>query len=807
MSTTDSDTARTAVTNEAMRLTPDKPVLITTVDTEESFDWGHSFSRSAINVSAMSHQHRAHDIFSRYGVVPNYLVDYPVANQAYGSEPLRELMASGLCKIGTQLHPWVNPPFNEFISVRNSYPGNLGPTLEREKLKILTALIEDVFGVKPRIYRAGRYGFGRHTTGLLKEFGYCVDTSMVPGWSFAAEGGPDYRSVTSEPFWLDPEQTLLEIPVSAALVGRAAQFNPALFRHLFDGISERFRLPAIMARLNLLERIKLTPEGMTIDEAKRLVRQMVMRGRKVFMLTYHSPSLEPGNTPYVKTPDDLRRFLAWLDEFYDFFISEIGGHSTTWEDVHALASAQANSSKEASGSVALNFDAQRVARIGLVDEPIPYRSPPSARDNRARDPKGMASSKDALLIAYYYPPENAIGGARSYRMAHYLMQEGHPVTVIAANPPGLPASPEEVVRVSDTDKSGRKVRIGSALGWVIERFVMPYSDRLSWVAPAFARAVTLMGERPYRTVLSSHPPAATHLVALMLKWRYGVSWIADFRDPLWGNAYRTARRAAVLDPLLERMIFRNADVVIANTDSVAELWSKRYPRWSHKIHLIWNGFDPEDEFAPIPTSGRARRTIVHTGTLYGPRTPELLLQSLDRLSTDPVKIAPEAFQIRMIGPVENGSLDPSRPHVHRLTASDSLYVERRMIPKERARQEMLEADYLLLLDMTTGDYAGMQLPAKIFDYIRACRPIIAFTQKGSVTERMLARARCRYLCVDPLASAQEIDAQLASFLNAPLGDTKPSPEFWQDFDARNQMVDLKEIILRLSSTEASPGDH
>ncbi len=88
-----------------------------------------------------------------------------------------------------------------------------------------------------------------------------------------------------------------------------------------------------MSRLGLLERIKLTPEGIRIEEAKRLVRHMKAAGHRVFVLTYHSPSLEPGNTPYVRTQEDLAAFLRWLEEFYDFFTTEIGGACVSWRDV------------------------------------------------------------------------------------------------------------------------------------------------------------------------------------------------------------------------------------------------------------------------------------------------------------------------------------------------------------------------------------------------------------------------------------------------------------------------------------------
>jgi uncharacterized protein Usg len=59
----------------------------------------------------------------------------------------------------------------------------------------------------------------------------------------------------------------------------------------------------------------------------------------VFNLTYHSPSLKPGATNYVRTEEDVVRFLAWLDEFYDFFTLEIKGELVTWRQVHDRAAA------------------------------------------------------------------------------------------------------------------------------------------------------------------------------------------------------------------------------------------------------------------------------------------------------------------------------------------------------------------------------------------------------------------------------------------------------------------------------------
>ncbi|HVP86291.1 MAG TPA: glycosyltransferase, partial [Rhizomicrobium sp.] len=94
-------------------------------------------------------------------------------------------------------------------------------------------------------------------------------------------------------------------------------------------LGRTLRLPAVLARSGLLERIRLTPEGTTLIEAKRLTRRMHAAGHKVFAISYHTPSLVPGNTRYVRNQSELETFLAWIEGYFEFFFTEIGGEATT----------------------------------------------------------------------------------------------------------------------------------------------------------------------------------------------------------------------------------------------------------------------------------------------------------------------------------------------------------------------------------------------------------------------------------------------------------------------------------------------
>ncbi len=313
-----------------------QPLLITTVDAEEAFDWSGPFRRDAPDVTSMGSQALAHRVFERHGVVPLYLVDHPVATQDAGRAPLRELLASGACEIGAQMHPWVTPPFEEALNERNSYAGNLPVDLELAKARCLTDTLAEAFGTAPRIFRTGRFGAGPRTADILKALGYLADSSVTPHWPpGGVAGGPSRNwAFSARPYWADRDRRLVEIPVSAALVGRLAGTRAErLAPLLFGPAGQRLHLGGALARLGLLERIRLSPEGMTLEEAKRLTRHMLAQGHRVFVLTYHSPSLAPGNTPYVRNAAQLGRFLGWLDEFYGFFRDEAGGRFGSWQEV------------------------------------------------------------------------------------------------------------------------------------------------------------------------------------------------------------------------------------------------------------------------------------------------------------------------------------------------------------------------------------------------------------------------------------------------------------------------------------------
>ena len=441
------------------------------------------------------------------------------------------------------------------------------------------------------------------------------------------------------------------------------------------------------------------------------------------------------------------------------------------------------------GAIAFRFALDGTGRTSVIDgigrfiaRAIPVGPPPPPGPRR-----------QVTLLAYHYPPHMQIGAARPHQFARHLRRAGWDVQVVTSNvcvrhaDEQLTLADQErpaPMRVPDQATAGARVW-SRALHW-FEAFVLPYEDRLGWLPHALHAGARTM--TAHSVLISTHPPVVTHLAALILKLRTGRPWIADFRDPLWGNPCRVALRATWFDPLIERAVVLGADAIIATTESSAAQLQARYPGRAHAISAIYNGYDPDDVIVPAPAPARAVRTLSHVGTLYGGRSPGSLLASFDRLVRDG-RVG--AWQFRQIGRAVPGTVPPATPGA-------GVYQSPCHLPHWAARQEMLAADVLLLLDMCDVN-PGLQVPAKLYEYVRTGRPILALTPPGSAATQVLAIAAVPHVCIDPAAAPHVFDDALAAFLGASHPVAAPSPAFMDAFDVSHQVRDLVAVLDKLAT--------
>lgn len=312
----------------------DRPRFWVTIDTEEDFDWTAPFARTGYRLDSVPALAECQEYFEQAGVVPIYLADWPIVSDDRAVAILGAARAAGRCEVGAQLHPWVTPPHDEEVSERHSYAGNLPLALQRAKMTALRDAILHRFGAAPTVYRAGRYGLGRDSAAMLADLGFRCDTSVRSGFDYRAGAGPDYRHAPLHPWRVHTgDGSIVEVPLTTVFRGLFGRAGRGLYHRVTRGGTHA---GAALARLGLVERIALTPEGIPADRACKAIDIAISQRLPILNFSFHSPSLRPGNTPYVRTGADLAQFYRWWDIVLDH-LARRGVAPTTAAAILAMA--------------------------------------------------------------------------------------------------------------------------------------------------------------------------------------------------------------------------------------------------------------------------------------------------------------------------------------------------------------------------------------------------------------------------------------------------------------------------------------
>jgi hypothetical protein len=277
---------------------------------------------------------------------------------------LRAIQEEGRCEIGAHLHPWCTPPLDdtplddtEASRSTDSFLCNLPVDLQRAKLEKLTDAIAERVGRRPTSFRAGRYGLDAAGARILTELGYEVDSSVIPFTDYSTQGGPDFRRAPFQPYYAsdsdlcepqrgrdsffgsdtysgtvqpngsDPEKhsrPLLEVPVSVGFHRSNFRRNQRIYEWTERPVPRKLHARGILDRLGIVRRIKFSPEQATAPEMQMLVDAYLAEHAVCMVMMFHSSSLVPGGSPYVRDEADLRGFFATLREVFQYCCRERG---------------------------------------------------------------------------------------------------------------------------------------------------------------------------------------------------------------------------------------------------------------------------------------------------------------------------------------------------------------------------------------------------------------------------------------------------------------------------------------------------
>lgn len=440
-------------------------------------------------------------------------------------------------------------------------------------------------------------------------------------------------------------------------------------------------------------------------------------------------------------------------------------------------------------------------------------------------------ARRVLIVAYYFPPISTSGAMRPRAFARYLGEFGWDVHVVAADAasvaPRLEVDPElcmgfpHTVRIDrighrnplsaagelrayllkhkrprarhadvttrTQSNGGRGSTIAAAKERILERlFAFPDPQR-DWY-----RVASRWGERlPHASrpdvVLATGGPWTALLVGRRLAARYGVPFVADFRDPWRRNPYRKTRlgpQAAAL----ERSVVEAAACVVANTEELRQQFCADYPGIAQRFLTIPNGFESSNA-RPASESRHHGRPLhlCHFGTVYGQRNPRSLLLALRGILDSGIDST--RLRVRLVGRWETD--DPETNALAGVLETHGILERHPPVSHDECQRQMAAADALLVLQPGSP----LQIPGKVYEYIACGRPLLVVGGEGA-TAGLVRRLRLGVCCPDDHDALRNV---MATLVSGELRLVAPDPKAIAQFEYGHLTRQLSCVLERVSS--------
>lgn len=358
-----------------------------------------------------------------------------------------------------------------------------------------------------------------------------------------------------------------------------------------------------------------------------------------------------------------------------------------------------------------------------------------------------------LIISMHFPPSAASGSFRILGFCRHLPKFNWQPTVVAC--PAVPREPvdeqlQSLIPAQTTVDyvpypQGRFARLSANL--LYRARPVAIDRHLPWSFAALQTCRRVLQQHRPDAILTSGPPHSTHLLGLKLKEEFNLPLIADFRDP-WVTGHSSPPKFA---KFLEQAVFNSADHIIANAPNALKSLQAAYPKLSHKMSAITNGFDVE-ESAP-PTITRSPIKILHTGELYAGRNPAPFLTALRAAEQSASHLR---WHVTFVGRATESSIDTQR-------CASPITIENQ-IPYVAAKERMRRAHILLLLD---SPHRHIGVPAKLYEYIGANRPLLVLAEPNSDTAQVARQSGAIHQIVSPtnISEIHQALLKLATSIN------------------------------------------
>lgn len=309
---------------------------------------------------------------------------------------------------------------------------------------------------------------------------------------------------------------------------------------------------------------------------------------------------------------------------------------------------------------------------------------------------------------------------------------------------------------------------------------------ITWYPFALKKAEEIIGSNHIGVIYSTALPFTSHLIAMKLKKRFGIPWIADFRDP--GVEERTAKFQSTrfkykVNCKIEKAVMKEADFIVTLSEDARNLFLSKYKEIvDNKIICIRTGTDVEILQNATLRKRSKKFTVVFTGEFlqeYNRKFFELLKVIFERKLFEKSNI-----EILIIGSIKrNISL---KKEIELLGLTDAVKLIDFLFLSEYF-SVLLSADAVFLPGVLKRTF-----PIKLTDYLFIKKPIIAFDINDEI-RGVLEKSGLGIFVPD------ETEAGINTLLNLFRGDYKLNinEDYINQFTAFNQTKELVEIFKRL----------
>jgi len=392
---------------------------------------------------------------------------------------------------------------------------------------------------------------------------------------------------------------------------------------------------------------------------------------------------------------------------------------------------------------------------------------------------GTLMVKRVLMVAFHFPPlVGSSGIQRTLRFAQHLPEFGWEPAVLSAHPRAYPNMAAESIREIPRNLEVRRAFALDAARHLSVAGVFPrllaLPDRWSsWCLGAVPAGLRLMRTFKPDVLWTTYPVASAHLIGAALHRLTGIPWVADFRDPMAQEDYPADRLTHRAFEWIERRTLRACAKAIFTAPGALRLYAERYPELpASRLGIIENGYD-EASFAGLEaraslerTEGERPFTLVHSGTVYSSeRDPRPLFAALGELLREGVI---SGTSVKLVLRASGNDA-----YLNELAGAEGIREIVSLQPAigyRAALEEMQRSDGLLVLQAANCNY---QVPAKLYEYLRARRPILALTDPQGDSAAVLRSAGVDSIA--PLDSKESFRRTLVTFLEQLRARRAPLP--------------------------------